>query len=380
MLSVLILFGVSLIIYVLVRIQPGENFVRSKYSMQLAQDSTGEVEQMVSEREVTYGFKKRVTDENGDYVMEGPHYTYREVNPFEGYLQWLGNILQGDWGESFIFSVDSGKTEKYYIVEGQNGTEYVPYENESEVPEGAKTQERPVATQSVVRVIYTKSGISFVISLIATVFEFLIAIPLGILSATKQYGVLDYTVTVLAMMGISLPTFFLGALMLKIFSIDLGWFPYAGLIDPNSGLPPVVDMMYHLVLPLSTLIILSVGGLMRYTRTNMLEVLNADYIRTARAKGLSEHSVIYKHAFRNSLIPIVTMLAGILPGLFGGAMITETVFSIDGIGKAAYKAVVSGDIPFIMAYNMFLSLLTVIGTLLSDLMYAVVDPRVKIGD
>lgn len=359
LLSVLILFGVSLIIYVLVRIQPGENFVRTKYSAQLAQDSTGEVEKTVERMEQTYGL---------------------DVSPLQGYWKWLGNILKGDWGESFIFSVDSGKVEKYYIQEGPGGTQYIPYSDPSEIPEGARTQEIPISTKSVIHIIYSKCGISFVISLIATIFEFVIAIPLGIISATKQYGVLDYTVTVITMMGISLPTFFLGALMLKIFSIDLGWFPYAGLIDPNSGLPTIVDNIYHLVLPLTTLIILSIGGLMRYTRTNMLEVLNADYIRTARAKGLSEHSVIYKHAFRNSLIPIVTMLAGILPGLFGGAMITETVFSIDGIGKAAYKAVVQGDIPFIMAYNMFLSLLTVIGTLLSDLMYAVVDPRVKIGD
>ena len=361
LLSLLILFGVSLIIYVLVRVKPGENFVRSKYAMQLAQDSTGEVEKSVERMENTYGL---------------------DVSPIQGYFKWLGNILQGDWGESFIFSVDSGKTEKFYILTNADGTtQYVAYQNAGEIPaEATGTIERAISTKSVIRIIYTKCGISFVISLIATIFEFVIAIPLGIISATKQYGVLDYTVTILAMMGISLPTFFLGALMLKIFSIDLGWFPYAGLVDPNSGLPRFVDNLHHLVLPLLTLIILSIGGLMRYTRTNMLEVLNADYIRTARAKGLSEHSVIYKHAFRNSLIPIVTMLAGILPGLFGGAMITETVFSIDGIGKAAYKAVTQGDIPFVMAYNMFLSVLTVIGTLFSDLMYAVVDPRVKLGD
>lgn len=363
LLSALILLGVSLIIYVLVRIQPGDNFVRKKYSAQLAQDYTGDVEKMVRRMENTYGL---------------------DVNPIVGYVKWLGNVVSGDWGESFIFSVDSGKTEKFYIVVDETeGTKYVPYEKESEIPEGTppdKLVERPISTRSVITIIYQKSGISFIISLIATIFEFAIAIPLGILSARKQYSVLDYSVTVIAMMGISLPTFFLGALMLKAFSIDLGWFPYAGLVDPNSGLPKIVDYIHHLVLPLTTLIILSIGGLMRYTRTNMLEVLNADYIRTARAKGLSEHSVIYKHAFRNSLIPIVTMLAGILPGLFGGAMITETVFSIDGIGKAAYKAVTQGDIPFIMAYNMFLSFLTVIGTLLSDLMYAVVDPRVHITD
>ena len=118
---------------------------------------------------------------------------------------------------------------------------------------------------------------------------------------------------------------------------------------------------------------------MRYTRTNMLEVLNADYIRTARAKGLSEKPVIYKHAFRNTMIPLVTMFAGILPSLFGGMMITEQVFGIDGIGRLAYQALREGDIPFVMGYNMFLAILTIIGTLFSDIMYSVVDPRVTLG-
>ena len=111
----------------------------------------------------------------------------------------------------------------------------------------------------------------------------------------------------------------------------------------------------------------------------MLEVLNADYIRTARAKGLSERSVVYKHAFRNTMIPLVTMMAGILPSLFGGAMITETVFSIPGIGKLAYDALIVADVPFIMGYNMFIAFLTVIGILITDVMYAVVDPRVKLA-
>ena len=122
-----------------------------------------------------------------------------------------------------------------------------------------------------------------------------------------------------------------------------------------------------------------IGGLMRHTRTNMLEVLNSDYIRTARAKGLSEKKVVYKHAFRNTMIPLVTMLAGTLPGLFGGAMITEQVFNIPGIGNKAYRAMIDGDIPFTMSYNMFISIMTVVGVLLSDLAYGLVDPRVKIG-
>ncbi|UKI49808.1 MAG: ABC transporter permease [Clostridium sp.] len=116
-----------------------------------------------------------------------------------------------------------------------------------------------------------------------------------------------------------------------------------------------------------------------YKKPNTLEVLNADYIRTARAKGLPEKDVIYKHAFRNTMIPLATLLAGILPSLFGGMMITEEVFGIDGIGRLAYQALKQADIPFVMGYNMFLAVLTIIGTLFSDIMYSIVDPRVKLG-
>jgi peptide/nickel transport system permease protein len=223
--------------------------------------------------------------------------------------------------------------------------------------------------------------ISFFISLVALILQFAIAIPLGIVSATKQYSIVDYSVTVVTMIGISLPSFFFAALLIKVFSSWLGWFPASGLSSGMSGSDFVymLDMLHHLVLPMLVLVVLSIGGLMRYTRTNMLEVLNSDYIRTARSKGLSEKKVIYVHAFRNTMIPLMTLLAGILPSLFGGAMITEEVFAIDGIGRLAYKALQQGDVPFIMGYNMFLAVLTVIGTLLSDLMYAVVDPRVKLS-
>lgn len=261
---------------------------------------------------------------------------------FASYFQWLGNLLKGDLGVSFKYG-------------------------------------KPVA-----EVIVKNMGISFVISFVATILQFAIAIPLGIKAATNQYGVVDYTVTIFAMIGISLPTFFLANLFIRLFAVQFGWFEVGGLV---SGSMPVdaswftrfIDQLWHLVLPMTVLVILSIGGLMRYTRTNTLEVLNADYIRTARAKGVSEHTVVYKHAFRNTMIPIVTLLAGILPSLFSGAMITETVFSIPGIGKLAYDALVAKDIPFIMGYNMFMAVLTVLGTLLSDLMYAVVDPRVKLG-
>ena len=260
----------------------------------------------------------------------------------EGYFSWLGNLLKGDLGMSFKYK-------------------------------------KPVGD-----VIFQNMGISFMIAFVATILQFLIAIPLGIKAATNQYGVVDYSVTIFSMIGISFPTFFLAALFIRVFAVQLGWFEVGGLVSGSlpmdaSWFTRTGDMLWHMVLPMTVLVILSIGGLMRYTRTNTLEVLNADYIRTARAKGLSERSVIYKHAFRNTMIPLVTMMAGILPSLFGGAMITETVFSIPGIGKLAYDALVVADVPFIMGYNMFLAVMTVIGTLLSDLMYAVVDPRVKLG-
>ena len=140
-----------------------------------------------------------------------------------------------------------------------------------------------------------------------------------------------------------------------------------------------LDKANHMVLPVATLTIVNIGALMRYTRTNMLEVLNSDYIRTARAKGLSERRVINYHAFRNTLIPIVTIIGGTLPGLFSGAMITETLFQIEGIGYTSYQAMTTGDIPFSMFYLVFLAMLTLLGNLISDILYAVVDPRVRIN-
>ena len=139
-----------------------------------------------------------------------------------------------------------------------------------------------------------------------------------------------------------------------------------------------LDLAKHFFMPALTLVIIGIGSLMRYTRTNMLEVLSSDYIRTARAKGLPERKVINRHAFRNTLIPLVTILGGSLPGLFGGALITETLFGIGGIGYTSYQAMVAGDIPFTMFYLAFLSILTLLGNLISDILYAVVDPRVTV--
>ena len=320
LLAIVILFGVSIIIYSLVRMMPGD-FITNKF-MQMVIDGKMSEKEFNRLLEV-YGLADR---------------SFWGI--LKGYFTWIGNVFQVDLGRSFKYE------------------------------------------DSVSTIIVENMGISFGIAFAALILEFIIAIPLGVKAATNQYGVIDYSASVLSMIGTALPTFFFAAICIQLFSVQLGWFPVNGL---TSTLPSDAtewtrfwDKIWHLVIPVFIMVFLSVGSLMRYTRTNTLEVLNADYIRTARAKGLSEGKVIYKHAFRNTLIPLVTLLAGTLPGLFSGAMITEQMFAIPGIGLKAYEALKAGDIPFIMGYNMFLAILTVLGTLLADLMYAVVDPRVKI--
>ena len=325
LLSVLILFGVSVIVYTLVRCMPID-YIDIKYGE--AARTNEAVALRIQEFKEIYG----IADNSFGGIIKG-------------YFGWLGNLLKGDLGTSF----------KY---------------------------EKPVG-----EVISENMWISFGIALVATGLQFLIAIPLGITSATHQYSARDYTVTVFTMIGLSLPTYFFAAICIKVFAVDFGWLPANGLVYASKsyadtfagGMEKFGDIIVHLIMPIFVSVILSIGGLMRYTRTNMLEVLNSDYIRTARAKGLSENKVIYRHAFRNTLIPLATLLAGILPSLFGGMLITEQVFGIPGIGNLAYTALRDGDIPFIMGYNMFLAILTVIGTLLSDIMYSLVDPRVKLA-
>ena len=258
-----------------------------------------------------------------------------------GFVGWLGNAVRGDFGDSWHYGVP--------VIQKFNDVVWI----------------------------------SFIMNIITLLVEVLIAIPLGIMAATKQYSRADYAITVFALMGISLPTFFLATILKYVFSIKLGWFDLYGLTGRFfSTMTPIqqfFDKAYHLVLPVFTLMMLSIGGLMRYTRTNMLEVLNSDYIRTARAKGLSENVVINKHAFRNTLIPLVSYLSYLLPSMFGGALITETLYQIPGIGLISYQAITRGDIPFAMFYTTFLIILTQVSLLVADIMYAVVDPRVRVN-
>lgn len=317
--SVLILLIVTFVIYSLLRLLPA-SYVETM-AQQLSQTPGAKpYEQWVSELNAQYGL---------------------DTGVIQGYFIQLGNMLTGNFGDSWKYAVPV--TEKFSQV----------------------------------------IGISVLMGVIALFFELLIAVSLGILAARKQYSLTDHALSLGALLGICLPAFFFATLLKLLFSVKLGWFDLFGLVGRDHNfLPPwgkFWDVAAHLVLPIVTIVTVSVGSLMRYTRTNMLEALSADYIRTARAKGVPERSVVLSHAFRNTLIPLVTVVGGSLPGLFAGALVTETLFAIPGIGYTAYQAMVAGDIPFSMFYLTFLAALTLLGNLISDILYAVVDPRVRLG-
>ncbi|MBQ1445927.1 MAG: ABC transporter permease [Solobacterium sp.] len=233
----------------------------------------------------------------------------------------------------------------------------------------------------VIQVIGENIGCTFALALAALVIAMLIGIPAGIISATKQYSLVDNFLTVFSLLGLALPTFFAGLLLLKVFAIDLQWLPIFGLTDPskaNAGFwVRLGDHAYHLILPAIVLGLAETASFMRYTRSSMLEVIRSDYIRTARAKGLSEKVIIYKHAFRNAMIPIITLLGFRIPGLISGAVMTETIFSLPGVGKLSVEATTTRNYPLLLGINAMLTLATLLGTLVADLLYAAADPRIK---
>ena len=317
--SLLILLIVTFVIYSLLRLLPA-SYVETM-AQQLSQNPGAKpYEQWLSELNARYGL---------------------DTGVLQGYAIQLKNLLTGDFGDSWKYAI-------------------------------------PV-TQKFSQVI----GVSVVMGAISLALELLFGVGLGILAARRQYSPADHTISVAALLGISLPTFFFATLLKLVFSVKLGWFDLFGLVGRNHAyLSPwgkFLDKASHLALPIITMTVVSVGSLMRYTRTNMLEVFSADHIRTARAKGVPERNVVLTHAFRNTLIPLVTVVGDSLPGLFAGALVTETLFAIPGIGYTAYQAMVAGDIPFSMFYLTFLAAMTLLGNLISDILYAVVDPRVRLG-
>jgi peptide/nickel transport system permease protein len=226
--------------------------------------------------------------------------------------------------------------------------------------------------------------ITLTINALSLLLIIIVAIPIGIYSAVHQNSFIDRALTIFVFIGFATPTFWLALLLMILFGVHLGWLPISGLESSqvtHAGFWLILgDRACHLLLPVLVSAFGGLAGLSRYMRSNMLEVIRQDYITTARAKGLREIKVIGKHALRNALMPIITILGFSLPGLIGGSVIFETIFAIPGMGQMFYGAVMARDYPLIMGTLLIGASLTLVGNLLADISYALVDPRIRVGD
>lgn len=216
---------------------------------------------------------------------------------------------------------------------------------------------------------------TLLLAISSMIISWALAIPIGVYSALNQYSLADYSITVLIFIGLSLPSFFFGIILIYVFALKIPVLPIGGMITPGKGGP--LDIFLHLILPAFALGIRGIASLARYMRSSMLEVINEDYIRTAKAKGLKASIVIYKHAFRNALIPIITIFGLQIPWLISGSIITEKIFTWPGMGTLSINAVFARDYPVIMATNMFYALMVFTGNLIADISYVIVDPRIR---
>lgn len=315
LLMIPLLIGITLITFAVIRLAPGEP-VQAQTAMN--PKITAETRQRLREY---YGLDKPL------HVQ---------------YLTWLGRVARLDFGRSFA------------------------------------PDNRPVLDK-----IKERIPVTLGLNLIALVLEFGLAIPIGVFAATHRDSFYDKGITLFVFLGFAVPTFWLALLLMYFFGVKLGWLPISGLHSLGSAsLPPLaryLDLAKHLLLPVSVATFGSLAGLSRYMRSNMLEVIRQDYITTARAKGLAERTVIYRHALRNALLPVITLLGFSLPGLIGGSVIFETIFAIPGMGQLFYQGVMARDYPLVMGILVIGAFLTLIGNLLADLSYAVADPRIRHG-
>ncbi len=237
---------------------------------------------------------------------------------------------------------------------------------------------RPVSDK-----IWERLPITIVINLLSLIIIIAVAVPIGVLSAVHQDSLFDKVTAVLVFIGFAVPTFWLALLLMIFFGIHLGWLPISGLRSLNyeylSTWGQLLDLAKHLILPVFISAFGGLAGLSRYMRANMLEVIRQDYILTARAKGLSERQVIYKHALRNALLPAITILGLSIPGLIGGSVIFETIFAIPGMGQLFYMSVMARDYPTVMGILLIGAILTLVGNLIADVSYALADPRIRIS-
>ncbi|MHA0857553.1 ABC transporter permease [Paenibacillus sp. CMAA1364] len=257
----------------------------------------------------------------------------------KAYIDWVGNMAMGDMGESL-------------------------------------QHKKPVT-----KVINTYVWNSVIIAFTSLILSWIIAIFAGVFSAKFQHSFMDKMITLFIFISMSLPSFFIGLLLILIVSLNLGITPVGGMTTAGlgaTGWDHIMDVAHHMLLPTIVLTMISTGSLTRYFRTSMLDVIRQDYIRTARAKGLKERTVIFKHALRNAMIPAITLLGFELPALFGGAIILEKVFIWPGIGQVYLGSISMRDYPFMLGFIVFLAVLTLLGNLLSDVLYGVADPRIRL--
>ncbi|MGN7357028.1 ABC transporter permease [Paenibacillus sp. SAF-054] len=222
---------------------------------------------------------------------------------------------------------------------------------------------------------------SFLLAIVSTFLTWLIAVIIGVVSAYKQYSWFDTLVMIIIFAAMSLPSFFIGLFLIKIFAVDLKWLPPGGMLTTGSnaaGLAYLKEVARHMTLPVVVMTLLGVGSLTRYFRSNMIDVIKQNYIRTARAKGLTESKVLFRHALRNALLPAITLVGFELPALFGGSLIIEKIFNWPGIGQLYMQSFGQRDYPLLMGFTMLIAVLTVIGTLISDVLYHIADPRVRL--
>jgi peptide/nickel transport system permease protein len=249
------------------------------------------------------------------------------------YVKWLIAFVQGDWGWSFASRV------------------------------------------SVSWLIMQRVPTTFLVIGSAYVIAILIAVPLGITSAVRQYSWYDQIVTTFSFIGFSLPSFFTGLLLIILFSVRLGWLPM--IYDQNTSDP--VHMIKQMIMPVAVLALLQAATLARYVRASMLDNLGQDYVRTARAKGIRDNLVVTRHVLRNALFPVVTLIALQLPAVFTGAVVTEQIFRVPGMGALLIRSIQSSDTPVVMGIVLLFSILVVVMTLVADALYGLLDPRVKYG-
>ncbi len=308
-----LLLGITLISFVVIHLAPGEP---TDLQTQMNPQASEELQERLR---VQYGLDQPL------YVQYG---------------RWLGRLVQLDFGESFA------------------------------------SDRRPVFDKVLERL-----PVTVLLNVLSILLILGVSVPLGILSAVRRNSGFDRATTILVFAGFAMPSFWLALLLMDWFGVRLGVLPISGIkslgYEYLSFGAQILDRVSHLILPVFISAIGGLAGFSRYMRSNMLEVVRQDYILTARAKGLSERTVIYKHALRNALLPVITILGLAVPGLIGGSVISETIFAIPGMGKLFYDGVMMRDYPLIMGILVMGAVLTLVGNLLADISYALADPRIR---